>query len=373
MDTKKKVRVLTVLSSPNLIGGTPAKIYSLIKESKCQHFIYFYSKGCNSENYNDYLKEFKKYSSCFEGHINGRNIFKHIKEIIKIVDYNSIDIIQTCFFFGELVSGIVKFLRPKVKLIVSFENSFIWNNYKKIIENVIFHQVDHFICISNYVQGKQIKSFPILKKKNCCVIYNGSNLKFEDSFYEDKILEFSILYVGGMIECKNHDLLIEAADIIKNKYLVNNVYIHFLGDGPLRKRLEKKTKNLKLKKNVIFWGYRNNVGSALKKCQLYVHPCIGEGFGLAVTEAMLAGKAIIVADSGALPELIKDGETGYILPANSPKKWADKIIELRENQGLIKTIGANAAHIAKNKFSADKYIFAMDDIYMKIVSPRKSN
>ena len=69
-----------------------------------------------------------------------------------------------------------------------------------------------------------------------------------------------------------------------------------------------------LTEKVKLWGYQSDPAELIRQCHVYVQPSISEGFGLALVEAMGCGVPVIATAVGGAPEIIKDGETGWLLP-----------------------------------------------------------
>jgi glycosyltransferase involved in cell wall biosynthesis len=82
---------------------------------------------------------------------------------------------------------------------------------------------------------------------------------------------------------------------------------------------------------------------------IYVALSRQESFGVAVIEAGAAGRPVVVSNVGGLPEVVRDGETGFIVPPNDPDAAADALERLVRDQLLRRQMGeAGAQHVAKN-------------------------
>ena len=114
---------------------------------------------------------------------------------------------------------------------------------------------------------------------------------------------------------------------------------------------------------IYLLGYRTDSEVFLNDCDIFVHPCYVEGFGIAVAEAMMAAKPIIVANSGALPELIDDGKSGLSVDPFDANTWAEAILKLMEDKNMADKFGKNAKEKAQNEFSIEKYVFNYHNLY----------
>ena len=128
-------------------------------------------------------------------------------------------------------------------------------------------------------------------------------------------------------------------------------------------KCETKIKEWGIESNVILVGYTKRVSQYLNDCAIYVHPATTEGFGIAVVEAMQMHCPCIVADKGALPELVIDEESGYVIDAYDAKQWAEKIIYLFNHVNERKRMGENAYKRANDKFALDAFVKSHDILY----------
>jgi glycosyltransferase involved in cell wall biosynthesis len=181
-------------------------------------------------------------------------------------------------------------------------------------------------------------------------------------------------YLGQTRGLKGHEDLIDAMAIVIHQY--PNVRCVFVGGpwGNSQKYFEQ-VKNYAIQKaaeNCIFLGQRNDVPKLYPQFDLAVHPSLSENVGGAV-ESMYAQVATLTTDVGGFPDLVTDGETGYIAPAKSPIKLARKIVEVidypeerkkRIAKGLEKvTQVMNVEHNAKQ----------VHDFYIEVLRQESAN
>ena len=85
---------------------------------------------------------------------------------------------------------------------------------------------------------------------------------------------------------------------------------------------------------------------------------------------MLSGNPVLASDSGANPELVLDGETGWLFREGDANSLADKLLEILENKKKIKIFGENAFNIAKSKFMSKRNTEDIEKMYYKILGER---
>ncbi len=143
-----------------------------------------------------------------------------------------------------------------------------------------------------------------------------------------------------------------------------NAYLLFIGDGEEREKLEQRAENLGWS-NVRFLGFKNQ--SELPRyydlCDVFVLPSEHEPWGLVVNEVMNAGKAIIVSDQvGCGPDLVCDGENGFVVPVGNIDALADRLSRLIDNPGMTAAMGEKSLR----RISSWSYDEALDGILQAI-------
>src|SRR5262249_49372094 len=128
--------------------------------------------------------------------------------------------------------------------------------------------------------------------------------------------EIVILTVGALAERKGHSTLLQAAAQLQQKGLRLRYLI--CGDGPLRTALEYESQLLGLMENVHFLGFCPDIVNYLAVADVFVHVPLWEGLGIAVIEALAAGLPVVASRVGGIPELVKDGHSGLLVPPQEP-------------------------------------------------------
>ncbi|NRB37443.1 MAG: glycosyltransferase family 4 protein [Pseudomonadales bacterium] len=355
------MNILYIMSSYNIYGGTPKKTLDLLKYSK---------ENCSLYAYNDAFKEFKSQfedtgASVYEGAY-GRNIFLHVKALLKIVDRDKIEVVQTQFFMGEFLGYMIKLFRPHIKILVAFVGPFQPKGIKKHITEIMYKKMDAFVYISEYVRKEKTAQFPILLNKHGRIIYNGTEARPIIGSECPELKRPSLVGVAALIDWKNADVLINAMNLLVNREN-RSLYLYLAGEGAERKSLQLKIKECSLEENVILLGNQKNIGALLDQADIYVHPAFAEGFGIAVAEAMMAEKPIVAADAGALPELIEHESSGLIVNPYDAEAWAAAILMLLDKSTIAEEMAKTARNKAEKCFSIKKYVENYQDFYESLI------
>lgn len=151
-----------------------------------------------------------------------------------------------------------------------------------------------------------------------------------------------IVTVGRLSEEKGMDIAIETARILKQRGFVFNWII--IGDGPERPKLELQIRSNKLQSTVHMLGLQSNPYPYIRAATIYAQTSRHEGKSIAIDEAMILKKPIVVSNFTTAKDQIQDGQTGVIAEID-PESLAQKIGSLLENPSLQETLKCNLSKI----------------------------
>ena len=171
-----------------------------------------------------------------------------------------------------------------------------------------------------------------------------------------------ILTVGRLEKVKGITLLIDAMVMVKEQFPETKLII--IGEGGERGELEKQVEELGLTDRVMFNGILSNgeVRAWMKNARCFVLPTYSESFGMVFLEAMYEGTPVIGTEVGGVPELVVNGETGFIVPPGDPEKLGDSICVILGDMKLRDRMSLNAKERAK-EFSWDSVVSQLESIY----------
>jgi len=175
---------------------------------------------------------------------------------------------------------------------------------------------------------------------------------------------FVVGFAGRDRPRKGIEVLIEAVNL-----LPRNVDVHLLLVGKMyRKKLMEKIAKSPRKDNIHLAGYRHDAPQIAAACSIFALPSLArEGLPRAVIEAMAYGTPALVSDTGGNPELIKQGECGYALPAGDAEKLSEAILELYNNPVKLKKMGAAAQKQIDDNFNNRQTVEKTIALYRKVM------
>lgn len=140
-----------------------------------------------------------------------------------------------------------------------------------------------------------------------------------------------------------------------------------VGDGPEMSVICRLVNDLKLKDKVLFLGKQDNVEELYSISDLMLLLSEKESFGLVALEAMACGVPCIGTDVGGIPEVIRDGETGYICILGDITDISRKAIKLLTDEKLLDRFSSQSISLAKDRFSAGRIVTQYEEFYYELL------
>jgi len=176
-------------------------------------------------------------------------------------------------------------------------------------------------------------------------------------------------YIGRLVEGKGLEDLLTAISRLRQGYGGQaNFKVLIYGEGPIKNKLEKMAKELNIEDKIEWRGFApyNKVPEALSQIDVFIYPSLHEGFGRAIMEALAMEKAVVATNVGGIPDLIKDGENGFLVEPNNPKMLAEKIKELMENKELREKFGKAGRKWVSENFEWNQGIRRFANLFLEL-------
>ena len=157
-----------------------------------------------------------------------------------------------------------------------------------------------------------------------------------------------LLCVGRLIPIKGHIVLLRAFAAARTQ--VPDLELELAGRGPLEPALKALALELGIQDAVRFLGHVTPVQQAIERAAVVVVPSMGEGFGMVALEAMERARPVIAAEIGGLGELVRDAETGLLVPPGEAEPLAEAIVRLAGDLDLARRMGEAGRTRALSRF-----------------------
>ena len=155
--------------------------------------------------------------------------------------------------------------------------------------------------------------------------------------------------------------LVHAVKILEREAAFSHLDV--IGDGRERESLESLVTTLGLSDRVHFHGIRDDIPAVLANASIFVLPSLTEGISLTLLEAMAAGLPVVACKVGGNPEVVQDGESGFLVPPGDPSALAGAILKLYQDSQLAAKLGQAGRRRVEQHFCIHQMIASYENLY----------
>ena len=167
--------------------------------------------------------------------------------------------------------------------------------------------------------------------------------------------------VARLALVKGHRVLLEAFRRVRSR--VPHVRLLLIGDGNERGGLLSMVEELDLSTSVLFLGMRDDIPELLGTCDLVASASIKEGLPISILEAMAAGKPVVATQVGGVAEVVKDNQTGLLVPAGNAELLAHALEVLALDPSRRRRLGAQAYEFVRDHHDFGRTVENYESLY----------
>ncbi len=249
---------------------------------------------------------------------------------------------------------------------------------RKVIRRCIYHLADQVFTVSEEMRQYFCREtgFDARRVK---VVANGIDIQKLDAVTPADAqalrAEFGIAphdcvigTVARFQETKDLPTLVRAfAQLLNERTVRDGLKLMLVGDGTERARLETLARELKIDEALVITGLRNDVARCLRAMDVFVLPSLSEGLPGAVLEAMGASLPVVATNIATLPELIHEGENGFLVNIKDPAAMAERLSRLVVDPELARRFGQVGRRRAEHDFSLPAMLERYEQLYAGLV------
>ncbi len=352
------------------IGGTTEYIYLLLKnldKNKYENILICPSSGNIQKKISElgikiYILEMIREISFFKD-------FKDILQIRKIIKKEKPNIL---FLHSSKAGALGRIVGIGIKNLKVIYNPHGWAFTMNCSEKKkrIYALIERFLSIFTYkiINISKDEYKKALERKipeeKMAIIENGINI---EKYKENKKIKFLDKYVIGFVgrlsEQKNPLFLIEIAKELLKKE--KNFLFYIVGDGELKEKFIKKICENKLENYFFLRGWSEKVEEDIRNFDVALMVSKWEGFGLVVCEYMATLKPVIAVNVGGVKNIIENNINGIMINEYSDKKFAEKILEIKNDNSLKEKLVEKAYKDVKEKYSIENEVKRIEEVLEK--------
>lgn len=233
--------------------------------------------------------------------------------------------------------------------------------------------IDRMLTVSNSIRETLLQAG--VKEQLVQVVYEGVDLKWIDSLPLPESESWGpgpvIGTVAHLSHEKGHDTLLEALAILKKRIGPLAAFqAVIVGEGERRGFLERLVRKLDLEDLVHFTGFRTNAEALMKGFDVFCLPSLSEGLSSAILAAMACRLPVVSTRVGGIPELVIDGETGFLVPPSDHVALAEALARLIADPALRLACGTAGRKRIESLFTVEKKLGATEWAYSKLLEEK---
>lgn len=303
------------------------------------------------------------------------------RKIRRVLEENEIDILHThggiAGLLGRRASG-----KSKTPAVVHTLHGIHYLHYRNKVLRYLYIRLERhlsrrtdaviFVSEADLKEAERYKLAPEMKR---ILIKNGIDVtRFRETDISEKVkkelkwrLNLSPPIVGTIARLHRQkgiiDLIRAAGQIHRGSPEAKIVVV---GGGPLERVLRVEAQKLGLERFFVMLGERTDARELLSLFDVFVLPSLWEGLPLVLLEAAAMGKPIVATDIDGVREVIRDGETGLLVPPANPERLAEAILRLLQDKDLAHKLGENAKATIPPSFPLSKMIEETEQLYLRL-------
>jgi L-malate glycosyltransferase len=179
-----------------------------------------------------------------------------------------------------------------------------------------------------------------------------------------------VLAVGALVPHKGHRFLVEAMPRLVAE--VKDAHVVIAGEGPLRKELQELAKPLWIDRRLVLAGQVDDLAGWFASAEVLAMPSLEEGLGTSVLDAMSVGVPVVASRAGGLPEMVRDGVEGLLVPPGDPKALSDALVRVLSDADLRARLSADARRRVDEAFHVDRMVDETVAVYEEALRERRA-
>ena len=219
------------------------------------------------------------------------------------------------------------------------------------------HVIPNFVDVEKL---QHLNGIRIIVESGCVSLRDEEEAKALNP--DEKIL----LHASNFRKVKRVVELIEILRIIVDHH--PKVRLIIAGDGPTRIEVERKIEELDLCDNVHLLGVKSNMQEIMCSADAFLLNSTLEGMPLVLLEAMSCGLPVVTTPAGGIPELVRPGKDGIVTEGFETEEFAQAVIELLDDESLMKKMGKAGRKRVEESFSAEKIVGLYEEVFNEVLS-----
>jgi glycosyltransferase involved in cell wall biosynthesis len=176
---------------------------------------------------------------------------------------------------------------------------------------------------------------------------------------------FVVGWVGRMTGVKRTDDVLEALRLLRRRGV--DAVLLMVGDGPDREHVEERASQLGIVRHCLFLGYQEDVSGWYRAFDAMILPSANEGTPVVVIEALAAGCPVVATAVGGVPDVVREGVDGFLVPPRDTEALAERLARLAEDPKLRAEMGAAGRESVPPRYAVERLVGDIDELYRSLL------
>ena len=253
-----------------------------------------------------------------------------------------------------------------------------WTGVFRLLERMLAHITDALVAVSPEVRDELV-ALGVAPASKFRVIRLGialdTRIPADDAARAEtrRVMgipdgRFVVGWIGRMTGVKRTDVLLRGFRALREDGV--DAVLCMVGDGPDRESVEQLADELGIVRECLFTGYQEDVGPFFAAFDVFVLPSGNEGTPVTAIEALAAGCPVVATRVGGVPDVVTDGEDGFLVSPAAVDELAGRLGELARDPDLRARMGASGRERMRTRYSVDRLIDDTDRLYRELLAEK---
>ncbi len=281
------------------------------------------------------------------------------------------EIIQAFLFWANMAARIANLGLGFARVIASYHDEVVSEGWlMRAIDRLTLSWSDRLVCCSDAVQQSVQKRIGGKNEQFVTIPFGVESERFTAAFPVSRAevgMDEKLPVIGTVCRLvepkKGLSVLLRAVAHLEETDGKPRCQVLIVGEGPAEAGLKALCSELGIEERVHFAGPRLDVPSVIQCVDVFVLPSLYEGFGIAILEAMAAGKPVVATAVGGIPEFVESGKSGLLVEPGHPVALAQAIKRFLDQPELANTMARAGQERARTLFSIERSVREHEELY----------
>lgn len=309
-----------------------------------------------------------------------KDCWRVVRYLRRVIEEEGIDLVHTHGVRATVLGQMAALGVASTRVVATFHNSLDKRGFSFIFLCFVLGLLNRFAAAQGIAVSHAVKwdicRYLGVPSDRVEVIYNGIDPEEYQTQFLPPLssldLDENLPVIGAVARLEQRKgirYLVEALPLVEREYKPVNCVI--VGEGPERDVLEKRVRELGLTGRVKFLGFQKNIAQFIQLFDVVVIPSVQEGQSIFCLEALACSRPVVASAVGGIPEIIRHGETGILVPPADPGAIAAAVIALLKDQGLAKRLATAGRELVLNQFTQEQMLRKTEEVYERVLGSKR--